>query len=107
MSEEIGRLNAICEKEQCQIVFRVAKEHNWKIFLGTRKLKIKDSKNFHILTDNDIMLQRSEWLDYMQNTKVEWSLVRKDSNIRVKGDFGTIISEFVKEYTKTHEVIYL
>lgn len=105
--EQIKKLNEISEKEQRKIVITNAKKYGWHIYYAIIKKKQKDAKNFHILTNNGIILQRSEWKDYLQNNRVEWSMVKKDTNERIKGDYGTVISEFVKEYGKTHEVICL
>ena len=105
--EMILRLNSISEKEKRKIVLDQAKVHNWVIYFGSLKKKQKDGKNFHILTDNGILLQRTEYKDYQGRTKIEWSMVKKDTNERITGDYGTVISHFTEEYNKTHEVICL
>jgi hypothetical protein len=75
--------------------------------MGVQKMAMRDRKNFHILTDNEIMLQRMEYKNYLQQKVVTWSIVKKDTNERIEGDYGTIICKFVEEYEKTHQAICL
>lgn len=103
----ILELNQVSEEDQRKIVLSRAREHGWHIYYAIIKKKQKDRKNFHILTDNNIMLQRIEYLNYIGKRIVEWSMVKKDTNERINGNYGTIICEFVKEYGKTHETICL
>ena len=100
-------LNEIPEKEQVDIVLSRAKEHGWHIYYAILKKAQKDRKNFHLLTDNGIMLQRIEYQNCLKKNIVEWSMVQKDTNKRVNGDYGTVISLFVEEYAKTHQVVCL
>lgn len=103
----VARLNEIPAEDQRKIVLDKAKEHGWHIYYAIIKKKQKDAKNFHILTDNGIMLQRMEFKNYLNDTVIEWSMVKKDTNERITGDYGTVISNFVDEYAKTHQVICL
>jgi hypothetical protein len=103
----IMELNQIPEKEQRSIVLSRAKVHGWYVYFAIIKKKQKDGKNFHILTDNGLLLQRMENKDYMNRSIVEWSMVKKDTNERITGDYGTVICEFVAEYGKTHQTICL
>jgi len=103
----VNKLNNLTEKQQIDVVLARAKEHAWKIYMGTQKMAMRDRKNFHILTDNNIMLQRMEYKNYLQHQVVTWSIVKKDTNERIEGDYGTIICKFVEEYEKTHQAICL
>lgn len=92
----ISEMNALSEEDQRKLVLSHAKMEDCEIYYGMIKKKQKDSKNFHILTDRGVLLQRQEFSEFMKTkNKIVWSVVGKNTK-RIYGDFGTVIDTFNK-----------
>jgi hypothetical protein len=93
----ISEMNKLSEEQQKALVISYAKQEDLEIYFGTIKKKQKDSKNFHILLDNGVVLQREEFVSYWEPKRwVLWSIMGKDFQKRIHGDFGSVIYAFNK-----------
>jgi len=91
----ISDMNNLSEEEQRQLVLSHAKEEGIEIIYQMIKNR-KDKRNFHILTENGVLLQRMEFMSYFEHKKyIIWSTIGTNLK-RIQGDFGTVIYEFNK-----------
>lgn len=81
------------EEKQIAIVKKAAKKYNWYI-------SQEDKYNFHIVTDDGLILKHSKYIDFMGKSKQIWFLINKN-NEKTEGDYKTITNMFLKEYNNS------
>lgn len=94
----ISRMNELSLEEQRKLILKYAKDNNTNIFFEVKKKKQVDTRNFHILTETGIILQRQEFTTYWERRHhILWSIWSAKSGKRIYADFGTVVDVFNKE----------